>query len=326
MLLLNKNNDIMFEELTNNISYDSSNRYAEQDELVQLVPSCKACKHPLISININSILYYDNETPVPEFEPEPIFERIDYHNNDLLTKLDDAYNLVKYRGFEKANIFNEEELRTLSQIEISDTYFDSINTIEEERDEYQKKDTRDIAFFPNSVDSTLCEMLCKIGLNEAQINEVMPIVSKVLYSTNMIFRSSTINARISSHTESIGWHFDDFGPSNIYDGMVFTFTISGPGTIAYSPRYEDFPTLQNHIENVDRVSYNDSLPLLDKSRIRETNLGEGLFFPAGADVGPLHSGPEYKGDRIVFIIRENTNVTYNPYLNKCPAPSLINIL
>jgi hypothetical protein len=47
--------------------------------------------------------------------------------------------------------------------------------------------------------------------------------------------------------------------------MVYTFTILGPGTIFYSPNYEYFPILQNHVENIDRVSYNDSLPLLDKA-------------------------------------------------------------
>jgi hypothetical protein len=169
-------------------------------------------------------------------------------------------------------------------------------------------------------------MLCRIGLNDSQIKEIKPIVLKVIESTKVIFGSSFVSARITSGLQGIGWHFDDFGPNDIYDGMVFTFTISGPGTIVYSSRYEDFSTLQNHIENIDRVSYNDSLPLLDKNQIIETNIGEGLFFPAGADIGPLHSAPEYKGDRIIFIIREQKTVTYNHNLNECPVQSLSNIL
>ncbi len=74
-------------------------------------------------------------------------------------------------------------------------------------------------------------MLCRIGLNDSQIKEIKPIVLKVIESTKVIFGSSFVIARITNDIQEIGWHFDDFGPNDIYDGMVFTFTISGPGTI-----------------------------------------------------------------------------------------------
>ncbi len=101
----------MFENLTNDTNY---NDYIIQDELNQFAPTCEVCEYSLTSLNTETLIHYDGETLTNLTFFEPPFKVIDYDNIDLLTKLDEAYNNVKFRSFEKVEIFNVEELNILS--------------------------------------------------------------------------------------------------------------------------------------------------------------------------------------------------------------------
>lgn len=309
-----------------------STAYIGVAEPTQFAPSCLICTHHLFSTSLESYVYYDSSTPIPQAEDflTPHFEN-EYNNSDLIAKFGEAYSKIKYRGFEKVKIFNKTELEVLSQINIADVYFNTTKTIEDEDryyiyiNEEKINYERDISFSFNPVEATLCELMCKIGLEENKIQEIIPIVANVIHAVSTVFGSYLITARISDSTHSIGWHFDDFDSNQLYNGMTFAFSILGPGTMAYSPNYQSFEAIQNSVDNHSRVSFDFNLALSDKKSIIETPLGEGLFFIAGADIGTLHSAPEYCGKRIVFILRERKDITYNPNLNECPVASASNL-
>jgi hypothetical protein len=90
-------------------------------------------------------MHYDSETITQNLQTEPIFENT-YDDYYLLNNIDDANNKVKYRSFEK---------------------------VEEDNDiKSYKKYTKDITFFFNPIEPILCEIFCKIGLNETQTEEL----------------------------------------------------------------------------------------------------------------------------------------------------------